>query len=127
MRTTSCRISARTTTTTASLRRIRPFARHQLPVPSQQRVRRDYRDEATQRFPSQPVCPYGEPPSVVIGEPQASLTDLPPEHAVLFDQIGERFPFLAIEPTGNGQEQQPKDRHVDHEREVISRTLKKWA
>jgi hypothetical protein len=28
---------------------------------------------------------------------------------------------LAIDPTGDGQEQQPKHRHVDHERELISR------
>ncbi len=45
---------------------------------------------------------------VVIGEPQAPLTHLPPQDAILFDQIGERFTLLPIEPNGNGQEQ-PKD------------------
>ena len=44
------------------------------------------------------------------------------DDAILFDQIGERLPLPAIEPTGDGEEQQPKDRLVDHERELISRT-----
>jgi len=66
------------------------------------------------------VGSYGESPPVVIGEPQAPAADLVPEHAILFDQIGERLPLPAIEPTGEGEEQQPKDRHVDHEWELIS-------
>jgi hypothetical protein len=49
-------------------------------------------------------------------------TDLPPKNAILFDQIGERLPLPAIEPTGDSQEQQSKHRQVDHEREVISRS-----
>src|SRR5437899_8654318 len=86
--------------------RIRPLARHQLPVPSQQRVRRDDRRDLTQGLPTQPVGPYGESPPVVIGEPQTPPTDLPSEEAILFDQIGERLPLPAIEPTGAGKEQQ---------------------
>jgi len=49
------------------------------------------------------------------------VTDLSPEHAILFDQIGERLPLSMIEPPDDGQEQQPKDRYVDHERELMSR------
>jgi hypothetical protein len=41
-----------------------------------------------------------------------------------FNQIRERLPFPAIEPTGDGQEQQPQHRDVDHERELISRPRK---
>jgi hypothetical protein len=74
-------------------------------VPSEQRVRYDDRCEVTQRCSSQPVRPYREAPPVVIGEPQAPVTDLPPEEAILLDQIGERFPLPAIEPTGNGQKE----------------------
>jgi len=35
------------------------------------------------------VGAYGESPPVVIGEPQTPATDLPPEEAILFDQIRE--------------------------------------
>jgi hypothetical protein len=45
---------------------------------------------------------------------------LPPEEAILFDQIGERLSFPAIQPTGDAEEQDPKHRHVDHKRELIS-------
>jgi hypothetical protein len=114
-------------TATGPLPAIRPLARHQRPVPPKQRVRCDNRCEVTQCLPSQPVCPYREAPTIVIAEPEAPLTDLPPQDAILFDQIGERFPLSVIEPTGNGQEQQPKDRHVDHEPELISRICKKTA
>ena len=34
--------------------------------------------------------------------------------------IGERLSFPAIEPAGDGDEQQPKDRDVNHKREVIT-------
>jgi hypothetical protein len=121
MRSTSCRISAKTPERLLRLL-VSVHLRHQLPVPSQQRVRRDDRRDLTQGLPTQPVGPYGESPAVVIGEPQAPAADLLPEDAILFDQIGERLPLPAIEPTGDGEEQQPKDRHVDHERELISQT-----
>ena len=63
---------------------------------------------------------HGEAPPVIVRKPQATLTDMFPQEAILFDQIGERLPLPAIEPTGDGQKQQAKDRHVDHERELIS-------
>ena len=81
---------------------------------------RDDRRNVAQRLASQPVSPHGEPAPVVIGETQAPPTQLPPQEAILFDQIGERLPLPMIEPTDEGQEQQPKDGHVDHERELIS-------
>src|SRR6516225_5752703 len=46
--------------------------------------------------------------------------ELPPEDAILFDQIGERLSFPAIQPTGDAEEQDPKHRRVDHKRELIS-------
>ena len=64
----------------------------------------------------------GELTAVLVGEPQTSPTDLPPEEAILFDQVGECLPLPAIEPAGDGDEQQPKNGDVDHERQVISRT-----
>ena len=100
---------------------VRPLARDELSMPSEQRVGGDDRRDVAHRLASQPVSPHGEPAPVVIGETQAPPTQLPPQEAILFDQIGERLPFSAIEPSGDGDEQQLETRDVDHEREVISR------
>jgi hypothetical protein len=89
------------TTTAGSLPRIRPLARHQLPVPSQQRVQRDDRREGTQRGAAEPVGAHGESPSVIVSKAQPPSTELAPEKPILFDQIGERLPFPAIQPTGD--------------------------
>ena len=66
--------------------------------------------------------PSGESPAVVARQPQAPPADLPLEKAIFFDQIRERLPLATIKPPDDGQEQQPKDGHVDHERELISQT-----
>jgi hypothetical protein len=73
------------------------------------------------------VSSYGESPPVVVRELQPSPTDLPSEKPILFDQIGEGLPVPAIEPAGDGQEQHPKDRHVDHGPEVISHAREKMS
>ena len=96
------------TTRACSLPRMRPLARHQPPVPSQKRVRRDSRRNLAQRRSTQSVRSPGQSSPVIICEPQAPLTDLPPKNAILFHQIGECLALPAIEPTGNGQEQQAK-------------------
>jgi hypothetical protein len=110
------------TPTAGSSARIRPLARNQLPVPSQQCVRRHDRRDLTQGLPTQSVRSYSESPPVVIGQPQPPPTNLPAEEAILIDQIGERLPLAAIEPAGDGEEQPAKDRHVDHEWKLISLT-----
>jgi len=64
----------------------------------------------------------GRPVPSLSRSDEASPTELPPEEAIVFDQIRECRALSAIEPTRDGQKQQPKDRHVDHRREVISQT-----
>src|SRR5262245_26697563 len=78
------------TTTAGSLFRIRPLARDQLPVPAQQRVGRNDRRQVRQGCPAQPVGTPGEPPPIIVRQSQAPSAELPPEEAVLFDQISER-------------------------------------
>jgi hypothetical protein len=99
---------------------------HQLSVPSQQCIGRDDRCDVAQGLPTEPVGAYGEPPPVRVGAPQSSPTDLPPEKAILFDQVGDHLAFPAIEPAGNGEEQQPKDADVDHGPDVISHGREKY-
>jgi hypothetical protein len=42
----------------------------------------------------QPVGLRGESPPIVISEPQAPPTHLPPEHPILFDQVRPASPVL---------------------------------
>src|SRR5262249_24391436 len=115
------------TATARSPVRIRPLARHQLPVPPQQRVRRDDRRDVTQGFSTEPISPYGKSSPVVVGQPQSPHTDLSSDKAILFNEIGHRLPLSAIEPADDSDEQQLEDRDVDHERELISQSGKKLS
>jgi hypothetical protein len=56
-----------------------------LPVPAEQRVRRDDRRDLAQRVTAQPVGSRGKFPPVVIGESEAPPTDLPPQDPILLD------------------------------------------
>jgi hypothetical protein len=57
--------------TTAPPLRVRPFARDDLPMPPENRVWRDDRGDLTQPATAQSVPVHGEPPPVVIAQPQA--------------------------------------------------------
>ena len=89
-------------------------------MPSEQGVRRDDRRDVAQRLPTQPVRSRGEFTPVLIGEPQAPPTHLPPQHPILFDQIREHLAFPAVQPAGDGDQQHPEGRGVDHERKLTS-------
>ena len=93
------------TATPGSPRRKRPLARHQLPMPAQQRVRRDERRHVTQRCSTHAIRAYGKASPVVVRQPQAAPTDLLPQNAILFNEVGERFTLSAIQPAGEGEEQ----------------------
>jgi len=112
------------TATPGSLLRKRPLARHQVSMPAQQRVRRDECRHITQGGSTQPKRAYGEPPPVVVRQPQAPPADLSPQNAILFNKIRERFTLAAIQPACDGEKQQLEDRNVDHERRLISRSAK---
>jgi hypothetical protein len=51
---------------------------------------------------------------VVIGQPQAPPTKLPPEEAVLGDKIADHLPVSPIQPAREAGEQQLEHRRVDH-------------
>jgi hypothetical protein len=97
---------------------VRPFAGNEPPVPAQQRVRRDDRRDFAQRAAAQPVGLRGESLPVVIGESKAPPTHLPPQDPILFDQVRQHFPFTAVQPAGDCEEQQSETRHVNHEPEL---------
>jgi hypothetical protein len=80
--------------------------------------------DIAERLPSEPVGSHREPPPIILGEAQPPPAQLPPQEAILFDEIGECFSFFAIQPGANGAKQQLQSPDVDHEREVISRTAR---
>jgi len=56
----------------------------------------DDRRNLTERPPPQRIGARGESPPVVISEAQAPPTQLPPQKAVLFDQVSDRLPLAAL-------------------------------
>ena len=87
---------------------IRSFARDQLPVPPQQCVWRDDRRDLTYRLSAQPVCRYRQPSPIVVKSAEAGVPVLSPEDTILFNQIRERFPFPAIQPADDAEEQKAR-------------------
>jgi hypothetical protein len=69
---------------------------------------------------SQPDRAHGESSSVVACKAQTSSAQLRSEHAILFDQVGQRLPLLTIQPADQDSEPHVESRHVDHVRESIS-------
>jgi hypothetical protein len=100
--------------------RIGPFAGDELPMPTEQRVRRDKCRHIAQRLSAHTVGAGGQPSPVVVGQPKPASAELSPKDTVLFNQIGERLPLSAIQPADDTEEQKAEDRDVDHERELIS-------
>src|SRR5215218_9757752 len=81
-----------------------PFPSDELPVPSEQRVRRDDRRDLTQGLTAQPVGSRGKRPPVVIGESQAPPTQLPPQNPILLDQVREHLALPPVQPTGHREQ-----------------------
>jgi ectoine hydroxylase-related dioxygenase (phytanoyl-CoA dioxygenase family) len=99
---------------------MRPFVGNQLSVPPQECVGRHDRGDLTQGSTSQPDRARGESSSVVVCQAQTSSAQLRSEHAILFDQVGQRLPLLTIHPADQDSEPHLESRHVDHVRESIS-------
>jgi len=92
-------------------------------MPPQQRVRRHDRGDSTQRLTVHSEGADGEPSPVFIGQAEAAPSQLPPKEAVFLDQVSERFSLSTIQPAGQHHQQHLDGRRVDHERELISRSV----
>jgi hypothetical protein len=97
-----------------------PLARDQLSVPAEQCVRSHDRGDLAQGTTTQPVRSHSQASPIVIRQAQAPPTQLPAQETVLFDQVGERFPLAALQPTGQDQQEHLDGCRGDHERELIS-------
>ena len=94
--------------------RVCPFPRDELPMPSQNRVRRDDCGDLAQDAPSQPMPQDGEPPPVVIRELEPLPTQLASKDPILFNQVGHGTSLLAIQPANHDREHHLESRRVDH-------------
>ena len=81
-----------------------PLGRHQLPVPSQQRVRRYQGLKLVQHLAPECLRFSGESTAFGIGEAKAPPTHALLEHAVLFLEILDQVQPMAVDPACEHQE-----------------------
>jgi hypothetical protein len=84
-----------------------PLPRDELPMPAQERVRRDQRRHLTQDLAAETVAVHRESTPLGIGQRKASPGKLLFEDAVLFTQVRDDLKLVAIDPARQGDEQNP--------------------
>jgi hypothetical protein len=70
-------------------------------VPAEQGVRRDDRRDLAPRLTAQPVRSRHQFPPLVIGEPGAPATHLPPQEPILFNEVRQHLPLAPVQPAGD--------------------------
>jgi len=74
--------------------------RYKLAVPTEDGVWRDDGIEALENLPRDASSLRGQPATLVIGEPQLSVTELLSENAVLLEKILDHGMLPAVDPAG---------------------------
>ena len=87
------------TLATGPLVPVRPLPDDELPMPPQQGVGRRDGGDLPQGPTAQPVRPRCEPTAIIVGETQSPGPKLAPQESVLFDQVSDRLPLPAVQPT----------------------------
>jgi hypothetical protein len=85
-----------------------PLESQHFSVPSQERVRRDQGLKFVQDLASEGAGFSGESTAVGVGKTDAPPAQAVLEHAVLFLEILNHVQLMAVDPTGEHQEQQLK-------------------
>jgi hypothetical protein len=104
----------------AGLPSVRPFPRNQPAMPPQQRVRRRDCGDLPEDRPAHPVRTGGQLAAIVVSQAQPPRPKLAPQEPVFLDQVGDRLPLPALEPTGQHAQHHLQRRGVDHGVEPIS-------
>jgi hypothetical protein len=99
---------------------VRPLPRDQLTVPPKQGVRRRNRGDLPQDRTADSVRSGSQPTAILVRETQPTPTKLTPQKPVLFDQVHDGLPFLAIQPAGQHTEHDLQRNGVDHWPELTS-------
>ena len=76
--------------------RVGPLPNNKLPMPTQDRVRRDNSRDLPQHLPTQSVSTDRQPTSIVIGELEPLTTQLASKDPIFFHQKRDRVALTAI-------------------------------
>ena len=93
-----------------------PLGRYELAMPGKHRVGGDNPGQIQQCSPSDRLARNGEPTPLVIGQPDASVTELFEKDAILFPKEVDRGPLVTIDPACERREEDlPGLKGVGHE------------
>src|SRR5262252_566838 len=77
----------------------------QLPVPSQQGLRRDHAGDLGKSLSSQRFGLYGQSPALIVIEAHSPITELFSKHPILFAEIFNDLQLAVVHPPGDGDQQ----------------------
>src|SRR5215469_6180018 len=80
----------------------------QLPVPSQQGLRRDNAGDLGKSLPPQCFGLYGQSPALIVIEAHSSATELFAKHPILLAKIFNDLQLAVVHPPGDGDQQKPE-------------------
>jgi hypothetical protein len=82
--------------------------RDQPPVPTQDRVRRHDGRNLSQNLATESLALHRQAAALAVSQPDTPPPQLLPKDAVLFNQIVDHVLLVAIDPSSEGQKQQPQ-------------------
>src|SRR5215469_14338288 len=80
----------------------------ELPVPSQQGLRRDNAGDLGKSLSSQRLGLYGQSPTLIVIEPHSPATELFSKHPILLAKIFNDLQLALVHPPGDGDQQKPE-------------------
>src|SRR5215467_9374420 len=80
----------------------------QLPVPSQQGLRRDNAGDLGKSLSSQRFGLYGQSPTLIVIEAHSLATELFAKHPILLAKIFNDLQLAVVHPPGDGHQQKPE-------------------
>jgi hypothetical protein len=78
----------------------------------------DNRGHFLQHLPSQSLGLSGQPPTLVVGEPQAALAELLPQHPVLLFEVIHRLQLALVHPPSHSD--QNKSEWIHHPGHLVN-------
>jgi hypothetical protein len=89
-----------------SPRRVVPLASDKLSVPGEDRVRGDDRRDHLEHAATKSLALHGETTAFVVGEAKSLSLELALQDSVLLDQVVDDVLLMAIEPAGEGYDEE---------------------
>ena len=78
----------------------------QLPIPAQDRVRRDDARDLSEDSPAELLPTYGEPTPLCVGQAERTTAQLLPEDAILLTEIFDQIFLVTIQPAGDRKDKE---------------------